>query len=251
MTDTTSGGQPSTAEIAALTARLRALTIRGAADPAERAPFLAGKHALIDRITTAERADDPARARAEAGGYALVGPSAHAWRADPATGRPVEPKHQAVRKLLGRDELTTADAARTDGDMESVVVPLADETDLDHRAEAHADSPTAEPGLTGAEGPPIDAGPTLSAEEAAHELAAEGRSLDEARALVRGYLDDVSEQVGTSVHRWGLDAADLAAMRADPIDRARAALDVLAATTEGSDAATTAAERVNEDGWSR
>ncbi len=129
MTDHT---PPTVAEIAALTARLRALSNAGAAtDPAERARFLADKDALIDRITAAERTDD-----------------------------------------------------------------------------------TAELGLTGGEGPPIDAGPALTAEEAAHELAADGRSLPEARALVRDYLDDVSQRVGTSVHRWGLDGADLNDIRA-------------------------------------
>ncbi len=59
----------------------------------------------------------------------------------------------------------------------------------------------------------MDTGPPWSAEDAAHELAADGLTLDQARALVRDYLDDVSEQVGTSVHPWGLDAADLADIR--------------------------------------
>jgi hypothetical protein len=84
-----------------------------------------------------------------------------------------------------------------------------------------------EHGLTGAEGPPIDAGPALTGEDAAHELAADGRSLDEARALVSAYLDDVSAQIGASAHQWGLDAADLAAIRADqttgPAEPARGA----------------------------
>ena len=71
-------------------------------------------------------------------------------------------------------------------------------------------------GLSGAEGPPLDAGPALTAEEAAQELAADGRSLDEARALVRGYLADVSAQVGASADLWGLDEADLAAIRSSP-----------------------------------
>ena len=109
----------------------------------------------------------------------------------------------------------------------------------------------AELGLTGGEGPPIDAGPALTAEEAAHELAADGRPLDEARAVVRGYLDDASERVGTSVHLWGLDEADLAAMRADPIERARTAAAVLDVASEAPPADTAEAEQADEDGWSR
>ena len=128
--------EPSVAEIAALTARLRELSsIGAAADPAERAAFLADKDALIARVIAAS--DD------------------------------------------------------------------------------------AELGLTGGEGPPIDAGPALTAEEAAHELAADGRTLDAARALVRGYLDEVSERIGTPVHQWGLDAADLADIRAGLTTAAR------------------------------
>jgi hypothetical protein len=47
---------PSVAEIAELTARLRALSAAGsAADPAERAAFLADKQALLDRIHAGER----------------------------------------------------------------------------------------------------------------------------------------------------------------------------------------------------
>lgn len=48
---------PSIAEIAALTARLRALSDAGrAADPAELDRFLADKHELLDRITAGEAA---------------------------------------------------------------------------------------------------------------------------------------------------------------------------------------------------
>ena len=171
MTDTTPGGPPSTAEIAALTGRLRNLSNAAGADPVERARFLADKDALIKRITAGERLD--------------------------------------------------------------------------------ADGLTGERGLTGGEGPPIDVGPALTAEEAARELAADGRPLDQARAVVRGYLDDVSEQVGTSVHLWGLDEADLAAIRADPIERARTAVAVLAAATENPAPASTEADRADDDGWSR
>ena len=52
---------PSIREIAELTARLRRLSAAGrAADPAERAAFLADKDALIARIETATRTADAA-----------------------------------------------------------------------------------------------------------------------------------------------------------------------------------------------
>ena len=42
---------------------------------------------------------------------------------------------------------------------------------------------------------------------------------DEARAQVTRYLDDVSAQLGTSAHAWGLDEADLDAIRASDAGR--------------------------------
>ena len=275
---------PSIAEIAALTARLRALSNAGAAaDPAERARFLADKDRLMDRISAASsRAeprpplrgrdnqqaaaaadtalDDAVRDRAEAGGYALVGPSARTWRTDPDTGRLLEPvseaEHRTLRHLLGeRDrhhDRTRVDRhPRRPGHRQRRHPARRRARHRRATGDGTTDDQPAELGLTGGEGPPIDAGPALTAEEAAHELAADGRPLDEARAVVRGYLDDVSERVGTSVHLWGLDEADLAAMRADPIERARTAAAVLDVASEALPADTTEAEQVDEDGWSR
>ena len=238
--------------------------------------------------------DVAVQARAELGGYALVGPSSRTWRTDPDTGQLLEPvseaEHRTLRHLLGVEAFTTAPPAWLDTpygtDIVSAVHAAPDEGDYvwftdgtaddraadepvtdqhDYWADNHgwvqvssddyADDPVDELGLTGGDGPPIDAGPALTAEEAAHELAADGRPLDEARAVVRGYLDDVSEQVGTSVHLWGLDEADLAAMRADPIERARTAVAVLGAATDDPGTFTVQADRVDEvvdeDGWSR
>ena len=173
--------------------------------------------------------DEAVRARADLGGYALVGPSARTWRTDPDTGRLLEPvseaEHRTLRHLLGNETVTTTEPAWTDTpdghDIVATVLPV----DV--------------LGLTGGEGPPIDAGPALTAEEAAHELAADGRSLDEARALVSGYLNDVSAQIGASAHLRGLDAADLDAIRAGErtrttaeIQRAHDAVTALPATTE-------------------
>lgn len=54
--------------------------------------------------------------------------------------------------------------------------------------------------------------PPMSAEEAAQRLTGPGRTLDESRALVRDYLDDTSDRVGTPAHLWGLDEYDLTAI---------------------------------------
>jgi hypothetical protein len=60
------GGPPTVAEIASLTARLRELTTPGrAADPAERAAFLADKDALLARIADTQAAIPRQRATRE------------------------------------------------------------------------------------------------------------------------------------------------------------------------------------------
>ena len=52
---------------------------------------------------------------------------------------------------------------------------------------------------------------TRSSAQAVRELAAEGHP--DAEAMVRRYLDDVSERVGVPVHRWGLDESDMDEIR--------------------------------------
>jgi len=74
----------------------------------------------------------------------------------------------------------------------------------------------AEVGLSGAEGPVLDAGPTLTADDASRTLAERGMPPDEAQATVTRYQADVSELLGTSVRSWGLDEADIAAMLTPP-----------------------------------
>lgn len=76
-------------------------------------------------------------------------------------------------------------------------------------------APVDEYGLSGGEGPVLSSGPTLSAADAAQALARDGRSLDEARAAVRSYQDATAERLGTPVHSWGLDDADLDTIRAE------------------------------------
>ncbi len=147
-------GLPTVAEIAALTARLRRLSVAGRdADPAERAAFLADKDALLARIIDAPDQPDvtgdelvdcstadeaKAVARAAAGGYVMVGPSARTWAVDPETGVPTGPvseaEHRLVRDLTARERLDGAESGWlrcTDGGDEFVtrVVPVPQDID--------------------------------------------------------------------------------------------------------------------------
>ena len=110
------------------------------------------------------------------------------------------------------DRATDDDRA---GDRDHEPIPFV-LTSHGHSATRPDIAPTDEHGLAGAEGPALSSGPTLSAEEAAHALTRDGRSLDDARAAVRSYQDATSERLGTPVHTWGLDGADLDAIRAEP-----------------------------------
>ncbi|MCO1658896.1 hypothetical protein [Pseudonocardia humida] len=98
-----------------------------------------------------------------------------------------------------------------------------------------------------------------------------GCSRQQAEAMVGRYLDEVSDQVGVSVHQWGLDAHDLAAIltdnghevagagdRPDALDQARAA--VAEADHAHHAGASTAAHEpadenvdsdADEEGWQR
>lgn len=68
---------------------------------------------------------------------------------------------------------------------------------------------THEAGLTGAEGPPITSGTSMSASQAARDLTHDGYTIEEARGMVSRYLDDVSARIGVRVHQWGLDDRDV------------------------------------------
>lgn len=150
-------GSPTVREIAELVARLRTLSTPGrAADPAERAVFLADKDALMARITETaatkpfgrgrtraeftatatgqETLTNAVLARAAGSGYVLVGPSARTWRRDPRTGLPAvevpDAEHQAVRDLLGRYRLGSAEPEWVTGpdgrtEIHTTVTPLA------------------------------------------------------------------------------------------------------------------------------
>jgi hypothetical protein len=200
--------EPTVEEIAALTARPRELSNAGAAeDEAERAKFLGDKDALIERII----ARTPRHAIWSGDEWADYRTYTRAEAVDELVARGVPPEQAPAVVERYLDGLSwergwsPQDQWEIDDDLAVMITPPVTGND----ASAHL-------GLTGAEGPAIDAGPALTAEEAAHELATDGRDLDDARALVRGYLDDVSAQVGTRVDLWGLDAADLDAIRTSP-----------------------------------
>jgi hypothetical protein len=90
-------GPPSVREIASLTARLRALSTPGlAADPDERAVFLADKDALLARITdTTNCAAPPGAGDATHQGATVTGPAG-------GVASPGRPAGLRVRRELGR-----------------------------------------------------------------------------------------------------------------------------------------------------
>jgi len=54
----------------------------------------------------------------------------------------------------------------------------------------------------------------LTAAEVADRLTLDtGRDREVAAAMIRDYLDDTSERLGCSVHRWGFDAGDVDEIR--------------------------------------
>ena len=175
---------PTIAEIAALTARLRELTTPGRpVDEAERAAFLADKNALLARITEADHDMHDDGEEADLDGEF--------------------------------DELTERRPLPGDGTGDWVSNGPGGYMWID--LDEMADDP--EDGLTGAEGPPLTSGRTRSTEDAARRLARGGRSMDEARAMVRAYQDETSERLGVPVHAWGLDDADLADIGRVPAPR--------------------------------
>ncbi|MHA6629144.1 hypothetical protein ACU61A_27230 [Pseudonocardia sichuanensis] len=54
-----------------------------------------------------------------------------------------------------------------------------------------------------------DLGPAMTAADASDELVERGFDREQAQAMVAGYLDATSRELGCSVHQWGLDDDDL------------------------------------------
>ena len=119
----------------------------------------------------------------------------------------VSPSVREIAALTARLRQLTA-AGRTPDPVEDERF-LADKRELLDRIAA-----SREDGTTDVDEPELGCGYTRSAADAAGELAAEGRSIEQANAMVAAYLDDVSERVGVPVHRWGLDDTDLDDIRA-------------------------------------
>jgi hypothetical protein len=222
---------PSIREIAELTARLRRLSAAGrAADPAERAAFLADKDALTARIQTATRtaavpvqdeytgtgyagAGAAVMALAAAGGYAMVGPSARTWSVDPATGIPAGPvpeaEHRLVRDMIARERLDGAEPVWlrcTDGRDEIVAAVVPARPDADADAVTVADelpaAAAAETGQDTADGRPTAATSVAQAHEAITPLgepaANQQQTTDDTRA---------AELAGWGRHEQPADAA--------------------------------------------
>ncbi|GAA2870932.1 hypothetical protein GCM10010472_30340 [Pseudonocardia halophobica] len=64
-------------------------------------------------------------------------------------------------------------------------------------------------------GPDPGSVPLTRAEVVEQLVEQTGRSSQVAAAMVGDYLDDTSARLGFSVHRWGLDAGDVAEIRRD------------------------------------
>jgi hypothetical protein len=90
----------------------------------------------------------------------------------------------------------------------------------------------------GGQNEPVD-GPAMTAADASSELVERGFDREQAQAMVAGYLDATSRELGCSVHRWGLDDDDL-----DRIASHR--------TAAGTDIAALDGDQLDdEDGWGR
>ena len=226
---------PTTAEIADLTARLRELSSAGAAaDAAERARFLADKDALIARITAAAQPRRPATTRSGRSlGRERRRGRAHRGRACPGCRRWLRPgraqrpnlahrsQHRAPRRAGRRGRAQGPAPAHGTRGVHHHRARMARRRDRQHRhprrRRRHRPRRRARPDRRRRT---TDRRRTRPDRRGSRARASRRRpQLDEARALVRGYLDDVSEQIGASAHLWGLDGADLDAIRAG--ERAR------------------------------
>lgn len=75
----------------------------------------------------------------------------------------------------------------------------------------------------------------MTARGAADALVERGFDPGQARAMVAGYLDATSREVGVPVHRWGLDSADLHRIEAHHADPAAGSFDTTGPADEHGD----------------
>lgn len=75
----------------------------------------------------------------------------------------------------------------------------------------------------------------MTARGAAEVLVERGFDPGQARAMVAGYLDATSREVGVPVHRWGLDSADLDHIEAHHADPAAGSFDTTGPADEHGD----------------
>jgi hypothetical protein len=178
---------PSVAEIAALTARLRDLSHRGAAaSDQERAAFLADKDALLARIPDADHDADDVVARAAAR----------------------DADHDSAR--------ASADVAATVPDMPTWMREQAARTAAEVAAGTLSPTPPDDPvelaeriGKARAAHGPAATEEIVSRAEAVDRLADAGYDRASAETMVTDYLDETSRVVGVPVYRWGLDQYDI------------------------------------------
>jgi hypothetical protein len=104
--------------------------------------------------------------------------------------------------------------------------------------QTHEQRPTFPAGRHG----PVD-GPAMTAADASSELVERGFDRAQAQAMVAGYLDATSRELGCSVHQWGLDDDDLDRIAAH---RTAAGTDIAALDDAADD------DRFDDgDGWGR
>ncbi len=230
MSDQSSTDRPSVAEIAALTARLRALSNAGAAaDPAERARFLADKDALLDRISAeSSRERRPGLTGAEGppidAGPALT--AEDAARSSPPTGaasaRPAR-WCRLPRRRLRPDRRRSAPVGPRAADLAAIraeqrdrpTAPAHDAAPQLHEHNAILNRDVCEVVSRhpddGDGADPWDGHRIYTPAEAAAELVVRGVPPDDAPAVVDRYLDDLTRERGWSPQdQWELDDDDLA-----------------------------------------
>lgn len=212
---------PSVREIAALTARLRAISTLGrAVAPAERAQFLADKDALIARITAADTDRSRAAVRERYDAQNAIADAVGSGGKHPgyvlSAGRDVVKMPEWMREQARATEAKIAAGTYEAG-------PVDDDwwTEQDQHPRTR-DAVWDDVGTDGAEPAGRDdptwwapAGPdeaALSHRDVAAELSERGFTPEQARAAITEYLDETSQRIGLPVHQWAMDSHDVEAI---------------------------------------